>query len=313
MDNTFALVMTCAVGNRSLSSPHSPVPHAVSIPHARPPMKDRDRNRDADTRSPHNHRSACPSTVLMERAGEGMSGIWRSTVDQHEARHYHPLRKREQTEETDWFWLDCCTAEMLGFSGAPHTDPRLSRDTAAMYRRFVRVRASSDLRFRSADRRGPLLASSDILIDALLGTGLSSVVTGTYREAIELINSAGKPSSRLISRPVSHADTGAILGRADPRHVDHHMWPPKLGLYVGAGIDQAVQSACRYRIPPAYVEPSEPDPLLTDDSAFQSYRNACPPPIRERLAMREFLRGPWEKQAPRRWQPVRHSALEPAW
>lgn len=140
----------------------------------------------------------------------------------------------------------------------------LSRDTAVMYRRLVRVMGNTRiLRFRSADQTRPLLASSDILVDAILGTGLSSEVTGAYREAIELINSAKKPVIAVDLPSGLHADTGAILGQAIRATVTITLGLPKLGLYIGAGIDQA--GAIRVAdigIPPAYVDDIENRTLL---------------------------------------------------
>jgi NAD(P)H-hydrate epimerase len=155
----------------------------------------------------------------------------------------------------------------------------LSRDTAAMYRRFVRVAGRSAIvRFRSADQARPLLASSDILIDALLGTGLSSAVTGIYREAIDLINSVEKPVIAVDIPSGLQADTGAILGRAIRATLTVTCGLPKLGLYVDAGIDRAgIIRVVDIGIPSAYVDAIESRTLLlTLDSAFQSLPERAP-------------------------------------
>ena len=155
----------------------------------------------------------------------------------------------------------------------------LSRDTAAMYRRFVRVAGRSAIvRFRSADQARPLLASSDILIDALLGTGLSSVVTGIYREAIDLINSVEKPVIAVDIPSGLQADTGAILGRAIRATLTVTCGLPKLGLYVDAGIDRAgIIRVVDIGIPSAYVDAIESRTLLlTRDSVFQSLPERAP-------------------------------------
>jgi NAD(P)H-hydrate epimerase len=159
----------------------------------------------------------------------------------------------------------------------PITD--LSRDAATMYRRLVRVAGrTSIVRFRSADQASPLLASSDILVDALLGTGLSSLVTGAYREAIELINNAGKPVIAVDIPSGLHADTGAILGSAIRATLTIACGLPKLGLYVGAGIDQTgVVHVVDIGIPQAYVDTIESQTLLlTSDSAFQALPERLP-------------------------------------
>jgi NAD(P)H-hydrate epimerase len=159
----------------------------------------------------------------------------------------------------------------------PITD--LGRDTAVMYRRLVRITGRAAIvRFRSIDQTRALLASSDILIDALLGTGLSTAVTGAYREAIELINNAGKPVIAIDIPSGLHADTGAILGQAIRATLTVTCGLPKLGLYINAGIDQA--GAIRVAdigIPPAYVDAIETRTLLlTADGAFESLPKRIP-------------------------------------
>ncbi len=57
------------------------------------------------------------------------------------------------------------------------------------------------------------LQQADVLVDALLGTGLRSDLTGLYREAVELINAApGKVVAVDIPTGI-HGTTGRILGQ----------------------------------------------------------------------------------------------------
>ncbi len=206
-----------------------------------------------------------PSATLMERAGEGI-------VKQLEAQ-YGPARSKTVTilcGKGNNGGDGLVVARLLHRQRAkvqvllltPVAD--LSRDAAAMYRRFAKVAGSAKiLRFRSAEQVRPLLASSDILVDALLGTGLSSEVTGTYREAIELINGAGKPVIAVDLPSGIHADTGAILGQAVRASLTVTLGLPKLGLYLGAGIDRAgVIRIVDIGIPPAYVDKLESRTLL---------------------------------------------------
>ena len=221
-----------------------------------------------------------PSTVLMERAGEG--------IVKHLEEHCGPARGKTITV--------LCGKGNNGGDGlvvarllchrraqvhvvllAPITE--LSRDTGVMYRRLVRIAGKAAIvRFRSAEQVRPLLASSDLLIDALLGTGLSSVVSGSYREAIELINSVGKPLIAVDIPSGLHADTGAILGRAVKATLTITCGLPKLGLYLDTGIDQA--GAIRIvdiGIPPAYVDAVESRTLLlTSENAFQALPERTP-------------------------------------
>ncbi|HSL05548.1 MAG TPA: NAD(P)H-hydrate epimerase, partial [Nitrospiraceae bacterium] len=221
-----------------------------------------------------------PSTVLMERAGEG--------IVRHLEEHCGPVRGKTIT-------IFCgkgnnggdglVVARLLHRRRArihvvlltPITD--LSRDAAVMYRRLVRITGRTAIvRFRSAEQARPLLASSDILVDALLGTGLSSIVTEPYREAIELINSTGKPVIAVDIPSGLHADTGAILGRAIRATLTIACGLPKLGLYVDAGIDMAgVIRVADIGIPQAFVDAIESRTLLlTRDNAFQSLPERIP-------------------------------------
>jgi ADP-dependent NAD(P)H-hydrate dehydratase / NAD(P)H-hydrate epimerase len=221
-----------------------------------------------------------PSTVLMERAGEG--------IVRHLEERYGPVRGKTMTilcGKGNNGGDGLVVARLLHRRRArihvvlltPIAD--LSRDASTMYRRLVRVTGRAVIaRFLSAEQTRPLLASSDILIDALLGTGLSSVVTGAYREAIDLVNSIGKPVISIDIPSGLHADTGAILGRAIRATMTIACGLPKLSLYVGAGIDQA--GAIRVvdiGIPSAYVDALESRTLLlTSDSAFQALPDRAP-------------------------------------
>lgn len=221
-----------------------------------------------------------PSTVLMERAGEG--------IVRHLEERYGPVRGKTITilcGKGNNGGDGLVVARLLHRRRArihvvlltPIAD--LSRDASTMYRRLVRVTGRAVIaRFLSAEQTQPLLASSDILIDAILGTGLSSVVTGAYREAIDLVNSTGKPVVSIDIPSGLHADTGAILGRAIRAAMTIACGLPKLGLYVDAGIDQAgTIRVVDIGIPSAYVDAIESRTLLlTSDSAFQALPDRAP-------------------------------------
>lgn len=116
----------------------------------------------------------------------------------------------------------------------------LSRDAATMYRQFVRAAGKSAVRpYTSKSQTQSLMRHSDILVDALLGTGLSSEVTGRYAEAIDSINEAGRPVVAVDLPSGLHADSGAILGRAVRASHTVTFGLPKLGLYQNHGVDLA--------------------------------------------------------------------------
>ena len=140
----------------------------------------------------------------------------------------------------------------------------LSRDAKAMYRRWLRVGGNSATKsFESPGQAQALLAHSDLLVDALLGTGLSTPVTGAYREAIRLMNDVGSPIVAVDMPSGIHADDGALLGEAVRASATVTFGLPKLGLYLGAGIDHAgVIHVVDIGIPAAYVKEVDSRTLL---------------------------------------------------
>lgn len=133
----------------------------------------------------------------------------------------------------------------------------LSADAKTMYRRFVgRAGASRVHTLPSRDRLFSLLSRSHIAVDALLGTGLSSAVTGPYKAAIETINQVQDLQVVAVDLPSGiHADTGAVLGTAVRASLTVTFGLPKLGLYTGPGVDHAGKvHIVDIGIPESYVD-----------------------------------------------------------
>ncbi|HSA77451.1 MAG TPA: NAD(P)H-hydrate dehydratase [Nitrospirota bacterium] len=59
-----------------------------------------------------------------------------------------------------------------------------------------------------------LIAWSDILVDALLGVGLSTPLKGIYAFAVELMNASGRPLVAIDIPTGINADTGEVMGSA---------------------------------------------------------------------------------------------------
>jgi NAD(P)H-hydrate epimerase len=116
----------------------------------------------------------------------------------------------------------------------------LSRDARVMHGRLMRIAKKS--MFRTTDDPDLLrdaLASSDLIVDAILGTGLSSAVSGPYEGVIQAVNRAGRPVVAVDIPSGLHADTGSALGTAVRADLTVTFGLPKIGLYIGQGIDHA--------------------------------------------------------------------------
>jgi ADP-dependent NAD(P)H-hydrate dehydratase / NAD(P)H-hydrate epimerase len=81
------------------------------------------------------------------------------------------------------------------------------------------------------------LADADVIVDALLGTGLDRLVTGEFLAAIEAMNSAGVPILSLDVPSGLDADCGWPRGDAVRATATMTFIGLKQGLYLGGGVD----------------------------------------------------------------------------
>ncbi|WP_127477562.1 NAD(P)H-hydrate dehydratase [Sulfurivermis fontis] len=79
------------------------------------------------------------------------------------------------------------------------------------------------------------LRHCDVVVDALLGTGLSGAVHDAWRTAIEIINGSGRPVLALDIPSGLDADTGAVLGCAVRATLTLTFIGLKQGLLTAAG------------------------------------------------------------------------------
>ncbi len=78
---------------------------------------------------------------------------------------------------------------------------------------------------------------TDVIVDAILGTGLDRPLEGAFRDAIEEINVARRPVLAIDVPSGLNADTGEVLGAAVRADRTVSFVGLKLGFYVGAGPD----------------------------------------------------------------------------
>ena len=198
-----------------------------------------------------------PAKVLMERAGSGLVTCLEQVYGSARGKRIVILCGKGNNGGDGFVaarLLHRRRAQVQVLMMSPASE--LSRDAAVMYRQFVRTAGKSAVHlYSSKSHVRSLLRESDLIMDALLGTGLSTDVTGRYADAIDSINEAGRPVVAADLPSGLHADTGAILGRAVRASLTVTFGLPKLGLYQNHGVDLAGSvGLVDIGIPPAYIE-----------------------------------------------------------
>jgi hydroxyethylthiazole kinase-like uncharacterized protein yjeF len=88
-------------------------------------------------------------------------------------------------------------------------------------------------------RDWPASPSGDVIVDALLGTGLRGALAPAYAEAVRWINATGRPVLALDLPTGVDADTGAATEPAVRAALTVSFIGRKLGLHTGAGVSFA--------------------------------------------------------------------------
>lgn len=81
------------------------------------------------------------------------------------------------------------------------------------------------------------LLQADVVVDGLLGTGLTRPPEGPLRAAIEAVNASARPVLAIDVPSGIHADTGAVMGQAVRAELTVSFIGRKRGLYTGAALD----------------------------------------------------------------------------
>jgi NAD(P)H-hydrate epimerase len=96
---------------------------------------------------------------------------------------------------------------------------------------------------------------ADVIVDALLGTGLSSNVSGVYLEAVDLINASGRPVVSIDIPSGVHGTNGRVLGDAVRAYMTVTFAFAKLGHVLYPGAEHAGRLVVAdIGIPPELVE-----------------------------------------------------------
>ena len=211
-----------------------------------------------------------PGTTLMERAGSG--------VVTHLLQHYGSLKGKKVVVycgKGNNGGDGLVVARLLQDKGAhlkvilfaPYKE--LSKDAKTMHQRLTKKpKPSQILVLPSQKKLESWTQEAHILIDGLLGTGISSSVRAPYTTAIQTMN-ASRAYTVAIDFPSGlDGQTGARLGSAVEADLTVTFGCPKVGLYVWNAIDLVGQiEVVDIGIPQTFIKDLKlHDCLLTQES-----------------------------------------------
>ncbi len=81
------------------------------------------------------------------------------------------------------------------------------------------------------------LSHSDVVVDAIFGTGLNRAVEGRWAEVIDAINASGVPVLAIDIPSGLHADTGCVMGHAIQADATVSFIGLKQGMFTASGVD----------------------------------------------------------------------------
>ncbi|GAB6095925.1 bifunctional ADP-dependent NAD(P)H-hydrate dehydratase/NAD(P)H-hydrate epimerase [Desulfatiferula olefinivorans] len=222
-----------------------------------------------------------PGLVLMENAGRGATGALLDMMAALSLTSVGVLAGRGNNGG-DGFVI----ARYLACRGIPVTvylfcdmtavsgDAKANLDLLARLSvPVIEIRDQADLL-----RHKTAMAHRDIFVDALLGTGVNTDVTGLFRLVIEFVNKLDKPVLSVDIPSGLHPDTGRILGACIRARVTVTFGAAKAGLllYPGAGLVGRIE-VVDIGIPPQMArEALVYTHLLTPDMIHDLYRSRLP-------------------------------------
>ena len=118
----------------------------------------------------------------------------------------------------------------------------LKGDAAANLKKFQRAGGrclAVEAAAQVAPTLTPLFQDSDLLVDAIFGTGLNAPVKDVPEAAINLMNASGRSIVAIDLPSGLDGDTGAVLGTAITATLTVTLARPKRGLYLGVGPNHA--------------------------------------------------------------------------
>lgn len=112
------------------------------------------------------------------------------------------------------------------------SDPeKLKNDALTAYRKYIEANGAI------IPFQGEEVIEEDVIVDALLGTGLDRLVTGLYALAIQVINQSRAQVVAVDSPSGLNADTGSVMGCAVKANSTVTFIGLKQGLFTGCAAD----------------------------------------------------------------------------
>jgi ADP-dependent NAD(P)H-hydrate dehydratase / NAD(P)H-hydrate epimerase len=194
-----------------------------------PPLYTAAECRELDRLAIENHRM--PGFELMFRAGRAAFGALQERWP--DARHVAVCCGKGNNAGDGYIVAGLAIGSGLGVTLWQLGDPQALQGDAARARDWALTRGV-------APRPGPPPAlDADVIVDALLGTGIRGAVSGDFASCIEAINGAGRPVLAIDIPSGISADTGAAAGAAVRADVTVTFIGRKIGLHTGAGAAHA--------------------------------------------------------------------------
>jgi ADP-dependent NAD(P)H-hydrate dehydratase / NAD(P)H-hydrate epimerase len=198
-----------------------------------------------------------PGYELMTRAGQAAFGIARERWP--DARRWLLLCGSGNNAGDGYVVARLALAAGLDLTVVALSDPaQLQGDAATAWRDFESAGGTTQ-----AFAPG-MVDASDLVVDALLGTGLQRPVSGEFLAAIEAINAGVRPVLALDVPSGLDSTNGTVLGAAVWADVTVTFVGQKAGLYLGSGPDCCgVIEFAGLDLPASIVEHLEAAPLFS--------------------------------------------------
>jgi len=213
-----------------------------------------------------------PSLTLMERAGEGLLAIAADMLETTAGRRVVVVAGKGNNGGDG-----CVVARLLAQAGArvqvflAGEPGEVSGDARANLDRLAEVGVDARPVKQGAEV-APALATADLIVDALLGTGAAGELHGLIAELVTAINAAGRPVLAADVPTGLDADSGQVANTAVEATCTGAMGLPKIGLLLYPGVNYTGRlRVVDVGLPPKVVESAEPAAEMLDGSLVRSW------------------------------------------